>query len=287
MPCPKLWSCLQNQSHIEKVITKIHLYIITVLNTIFLLFPFFFRHIKKDHIDFVPASTEPTEFKLDKKDTNDYKFNYHKSKMCFGLLLFDINDAIREGDGQRLVQLYKVALLFYKCYGHTKYSYTCLLFLTKISAILPLEKAKCLIANRFCNSQGKIGKNISLDLRLEQLNGILKSCLKVLGPNFNEKSAQRVARSIGKVEKILAGTDKDCHGAKEINTRAKTDPTEAVAQIVKDLISQDVFVYTPGRAGYPSFPKFSSNLLEKLDYRDLYRWMKDKMSEWSKMYEQN
>jgi hypothetical protein len=124
-------------------------------------------------------------------------------------MLFDINDAIREGDGKRLAYLYKLALLFYKCYGHTKYSYTCLLFLTKVNAILTKEKAESLISNRFCNNHGKIGKNISLDLRLEQLNNILKACLKVLGSNLCEASAQRVSRSIGKVEEILQSIDKD------------------------------------------------------------------------------
>jgi serine palmitoyltransferase len=205
--------------------------------------------------------------------------------MRFGLMLFDINDAIREGDGKRLVYLYQLALLFYKCYGHTKYSYTCLLFLTNVIAILPKEKAESLISNRFCNNHGKIGKNISLDLRLEQLNNILKACLKVLGSNFCEASAQRVARSIGKIEEILQSIDKDCERHWEIKTRSKTDPTEAVTQIVSDLISQDAFVYTVGREGYQSFPHFNSNLLERLDYRDLHKWMKEKLSLWSNIYE--
>ena len=76
------------------------------------------------------------------------------------------------------------------------YFYACLLFLTKLNAILPAEKAG-LIRNRFCNNHGKKGKNISLDLRTEQLNNLLKACLKVLGSNINEMSAQRVARAIG------------------------------------------------------------------------------------------
>ena len=59
-------------------------------------------------------------------------------------------------------------------------------------------------------------------------------------------------------------------GVQKWGSRFCTDPpTEAVTQIVHDLISQDAFVHTPGREGYQSFPHFNSNLLEQLDYRDL------------------
>ena len=36
--------------------------------------------------------------------------------------MLDINDAIKEGDGERLMRLYKVALLIFKCYGCIKYA---------------------------------------------------------------------------------------------------------------------------------------------------------------------
>ena len=31
----------------------------------------------------------------------DNLFNYHQTKLVFGLILFEFDDAIREGDGQR------------------------------------------------------------------------------------------------------------------------------------------------------------------------------------------
>ena len=107
----------------------------------------------------------------------------------------------------------------------------------------------------------------------------------MLGSNFCEASAQRVARSIGKIDEILQSIDNDCNRYKEIKSHSKTDPAEAAQQIVGDLISQNAFVYMPGREGYQSFPHFNSNLLEQLDYRDLHQWMKDKLSLWSNMYE--
>ena len=87
-------------------------------------------HEKEKH----PGSKydEPQPVPEDKENAKeDFKYNYHKGKLSYGLLLFDINDAIKEGDGIRLLNLYKIALYVFKCYGRTKYAYTTLLFLVK------------------------------------------------------------------------------------------------------------------------------------------------------------
>ena len=114
---------------------------------------------------------------------------------------------------------------------------------------------------------------------------MLKACLKVLGSKFSEQSAQRVARAIGQIDQIMKSVDSDSKMSVESKTRSQTDPREAVKQIVSDLQAAAAFVHTPGREGYPSFPKMSANLLEGLDYRDMHSWMREKLSEWEKMYE--
>ena len=153
------------------------------------------------------AATSPP---VNDEDKHDYKFHYHKAKIRFGLLLADINDAVKEGDGKRLLHLYKNALLLYKCHGHTKYAYSTLLFLTKVKAILSADKAESLVANRFCNTHGKQGKNISMDLFLEHRNNSVKGYCDLLGPNFGEESAQRIARSSGITDEILRSVNSVC-----------------------------------------------------------------------------
>lgn len=58
----------------------------------------------------------------------DYLFNYRRSKLAFGLILFEIHDAIKEGDGRQLHDLYKFALLIYRHTGrqsmHMLFFYT-------------------------------------------------------------------------------------------------------------------------------------------------------------------
>ena len=177
----------------------------------------------------------------------------------------DISDAIKEGDGERLMRLYKVALLIFKCYGCTKYAYITLLLLVKVNALLTEKKADRLVNNRFFATHGNKDKKIPLDLKMEQLNNLLKAMLKILGSNLNEKSTHRIARSITYTELILASLDSDCMVGETGHHRSLKGTDEAVKQIVTDLISEEAFQKTPGREGYPAFPEFNSNFLASLD----------------------
>ena len=226
---------------------------------------------------------EPSDIPEDKSE--DYVYNYHRGKLIFGLFMLDLNDAIREGDGQRLMNLYKIGLLFFNFHGCTKYFYTTLLLLVKLNAILPEGKAFRLIWNRFFNKHGWKGRNIPLDLRLEHLNNFLKACLKVLGANMKEKNAQRVALSLDTLERILDSIDNDCNWEVKARARSVKSPEETVFQIYEDLNHIKAFQQTPGRKGHPSFPNFAPSIPGKIDYGKLYQSITEKINLWSNIYD--
>ena len=120
----------------------------------------------------------------------DYLYNYHSAKLTFGLILMmEFNDAVREGDGDRLFDLYKIALLLYKANNNYKYTYVVLLHLVKRICFLSEKQAYSAKWNRFFNGNSKQGGNIPLDLKKEQQNRILKSMWRGLGPNLDEANA--------------------------------------------------------------------------------------------------
>ena len=90
----------------------------------------------------------------------------------------------------------------------------------------------------FLQYQGQKGHTISLDLRLEQLNNLLKSFLKVLGSNLSLYSAQRVACCLDVLEAILESIDTDCSMHKDNKQRQCKDKEQVVLQIVKDLMGK-------------------------------------------------
>jgi len=194
-------------------------------------------------------------------------------------------DAVREGDGQRLFDIYKVTLLLFKAKQHPKYAYVNLLYLVKICAILPEFEAERMKWNRFINTHGGKGLNIPLDLHKEHQNRMLKTMWRSLGSNLNERSASRLAGTLESMELILESVDSDCQLSERSSYRAVKKKEEAVYQIVSDLVSIDAFHFTRNRNGHPSFPKFDGNMLSGLDYRDLQHWMKAKILNWSSIYE--
>lgn len=77
--------------------------------------------------------------------------------------------------------------------------------------------------NRFINVDGGKGLNIPLDLHKEHQNRLLKVMWRALGPNLNEKSAQRVAGTLELMEMIMKGIDDDCKLQERSSYRAKLD----------------------------------------------------------------
>jgi hypothetical protein len=246
-------------------------------------YTYFNRHERQFHPN-GNFDAPPIEQEITTGFEEDFMFNYHQAKLMFGLILMAFEDAVKEGDGQRLFEIYKLFLLLYKANGHTKYAYATLLYLVKICSIFSEYEANRLKWNRFYNNHGGKGKNIPLDLKKEHQNKQLKKMWRALGPNLNEKNAARLARTLDSVECILQSIDKDCKVIERKSHRAVPKKEEAVYQIVKDLTIKKVFTNTPGREGHPSFSNFRSNLLPCMDYRDLHRWMRDNISNWKSIY---
>ena len=195
------------------------------------------------------------------------------------------NDAVKEGDGQQLYELYKLCLLIYKSTGHSKYSYVVLHHLVKLTCLSSPFEAHRLKWNRFYNKYGGTGRNIPLDLRKEQLNKVLKTMWRSLGSNINETSASRVADTLETMEQIIEKIDKDCNYNPDKGNRNIPNKTAAVVQISSDLVSKRVFKCTPGREGQPSFSKFDKGIFQNLDYKELHTWMTDNIKLWASIYE--
>ena len=157
----------------------------------------------------------------------------------------------------------------------------------KIEAILSEEEAHSLMWNRTFNKYGLPGKNIPLDLRTEQFNKDVKCMWRALQANINEASAERVANTVESMEDIRDSIKKDCGLLETTGYRSSGKPESAVIQIIQDLMQIRAFKHEVGREGHPSFPDFPSNLLRKIDYRDLHTWMNGLIKNWGPIYELN
>ena len=121
---------------------------------------------------FIQFSFSPTIEEEGTINDCDHSLEYQRALFTFNLLLRNIKNSIKYGDGERLLHCYRFALLYLKSTKRTKYSHTILKLLYRIK--LQPEKAFQLTWGRFINTRGFKGKNIPPDLHLEHLNIFLK-----------------------------------------------------------------------------------------------------------------
>lgn len=120
--------------------------------------------------------------------------------MSLGLLFMNYRDAIKEGDGERVMICWKFMLPIYKATGRKNYAIEAFHAISNCK-LLPPRQAHQLIWSRFVNVHGKgiPGNNIPCDLYVEHLNRLCKECVRNLGANKTEKAICRFSKMYGNI----------------------------------------------------------------------------------------
>ena len=92
--------------------------------------------------------------------TYNVKKNDHLRQSRHSILLhMNHNDAIKLGDGERVMRLNKFFCLYYKVSGCPKYAFATLHLQAQVDCLLSPRLAHSLTWNRFVNLQGKVDTN--------------------------------------------------------------------------------------------------------------------------------
>lgn len=105
-------------------------------------------------------------------------------------------DAWAEGDGNRVLQCWRLFLPHFVTYHHTKYALQALCLQFQVSSYLSPHLSHYVIWDRFVNTRGRKGRNIPCDLHNEHINKHLKEIIANMGSNVTECALQRAARSV-------------------------------------------------------------------------------------------
>ena len=141
------------------------------------------------------------------RDTNenqDHVHEYAKEVLSLGLLYMEFRDAIKEGDGNRVMNCWKYFMLIFKKTGHRNYAIESFNTLAQCEWLLPPRQANQL---QYSNVHGLPGHNISCDLYMEHLNKLMKSCIQHLGANKTGSNIQRIGKCINAIDEILTSFD--------------------------------------------------------------------------------
>ena len=168
-----------------------------------------------------------------------------------------------------------MSLLIWRAYGHTKYAYAAFHLIAATQATPTPHHADCLILNRTVNNKGGLGRNISMDIRVEHLNNFTKGMLKGLGPNLTENAARWCSKSVGKIEALSQTVDEDlnvCRPSGHHKVRkSKTDFQTLVDELRRRA---NMFHFNPSsQRQYIHFPHFKRDILSNIDHRLLNNWL--------------
>lgn len=217
---------------------------------------------------------DPTDQNPEPKDD---VFDYHYGFMNMALLLRNFMDAIKEGDGERIVRCIKMFLLHFKQdgSGSTKYSLEALYHLFQLFALLSPREAERLIWNRAVNNKGCPGCNVAMDLALEHDNHLIKDIIRGLGANISEESVRRICRAFFILKAFLQQLDKEMKVKKISGEHSKKSAKEDLKKVVKTLHEQNVFEKQATREPMSSFPDCPRDYLQLLDAKGLFSWINE------------
>lgn len=216
----------------------------------------------------------------------DARYNYACARLNFGMLIFNFDDAIKEGDGERVLRCWKFMLLIFRAYKHTKYAFAALQLFFYTACLLSERLSHFLVWNRTVNNHGGKGRNISLDLRLEHLNNLLKEMLRCLGVNVTEKSAQRCSEAISMLEEMLHNIDVELGVKEPSGHHIKAKDDKDFEALIKEIHERgNLFSFDPSSSerNYQKFPDFQRNILSGLDFKQLNKWLNTHKKEMSRL----
>lgn len=212
-----------------------------------------------------------TVFKKKKEEeTASTVYDYTSLVISLGLLYLDFKDAVREGDGERVLRIWKYFMLIWKVTGHKNYACEAFTLLSQY-ILLPPHLAEQLKWSRFVNTHGLPGHNISCDLHMEHLNRLVKTAMEGLGSNKKKKKAMlRTGKAVGMLATFSETFDEGAGVYKPSGRHAKKSWLQDLTKVVQELLKGDVFNEKTLKT-HKSFPRVKRCM--KLDEQQLKDWI--------------
>lgn len=210
----------------------------------------------------------------DEVKSKDDVFDYNCALLTDGYMFFNFLDAIKEGDGARIIRQYKYFMLYCKADGthSTKYALECLYQLFLVYSILTPRDSERFVWNRSVNNHGKKGCNIPLDESTEHSNNFVKQCIRNLGPNISETAVSRLCKAESSTRLMLEKLDDTLQRFSKSGSHSETSENKDLHELIKKVAAFKPFSVLEGRK-YAHFLDFKRDRLEDLDVSDLYHWI--------------
>lgn len=177
-------------------------------------------------------------------DSKDKKHMYSLQVLTLILLWHGFNDAVHEGDGDRVLIYWKFFAVIFKVTRHTNYFKEANLLQLQYHYLFSQRQAEQLKWCRFVNTKGRMGCNISCNLHIEHLNRRLKGIMT--GMHCDVHAIERAAKAVGVINSVCEMTEKEVSHVD--SGRHRTSFMKECSMMVDELMEQDVFNEKSGRS---------------------------------------
>ena len=207
--------------------------------------------------------------------SSDSVLEYAKEVFSMGLLYFEFHDAIKEGDGDRLLRCWKYLFVIFKASQRTNYSIEAFNLLCQVHYYLSPQMVHQLKYSRFINVHGCTGYNIPCDLYMEHLNRTIKDTLQHLGANKTEHAIVRSRKCSYALSTMLSNFDQRSGVKEQFGSHTRASENIDISKAVAILQANKVFL-DEGQRQHSAFKSFKCNgLLSSLKLDKLKAWMEE------------
>ena len=204
--------------------------------------------------------------------SSDEVHTYSCELISLGLLWYNYYDAIREGDGKRVMAMWKFLLVIFKKSGRRNYAKEAAMLLIQYHFLFSERKAAEVRNSRFVNTHGRKGYNIPCDLHIEHLNRRLKGVIRHMGSNIQPPSLVRAAKSIGVVNNVCSVFEREIGGKLDSARHSYPSSKNDFQRILNDLTENKVCVKLPDKRTHGSI-SIKHCLLDSVDREGIESWL--------------
>ncbi|XP_023286175.1 uncharacterized protein LOC111672837 isoform X1 [Seriola lalandi dorsalis] len=186
-------------------------------------------------------------------DGEDFLLNYTRAVVWEGLYHMARRDAIQEGDGDAMMDFWKMDLVLLWTRDHQQLFNSSHHILTGMEGFYPERVRQDMKWNRVLNLQGTAGGNISLDLLTELMINEFKGVIEFGKGSFTKQQVEHSAQLAGPQAKDLdrlfftGGNPLNlCSYLSRVTSRS-CSRSEDVSRFVEEFKKDELFGFKPGR----------------------------------------
>ena len=206
------------------------------------------------------------------KTCSDQILSYATELLSLGLFYLEYADAVREGDGFRVLRCWRYLFLLFRCSGRKNYTIEAFRMLYNYHFVLSPRQAHQLIWSRFVNTSGLQGRNVACDLHMEHLNRTCKDAMSGLGANKTPKAITRIGKCIGVLKSVLESYDDSISVPQQSDSHSSPPSQKDRDLILKELLLQHIYDEIPGRK-HSHIQNLDSSIFSKAKYHELSQWI--------------